>query len=379
MATRCRDRGRENIRIGVRLVVNPDRRGEVRIDRVDPDSPDSRAGLQVGDMIRAIDGDPARDIPDLIARIRSGGACVSRTFSVVRAGTPKEIVVVPEVRPPMKEPAKAMFDVVPASCRVEFVKAAKAVLRWSGLWLAVISMAVVCLIGRRHLLSPGSLVVWTVGALLASVFASPATLFGVCTALKGWPRGGLILWLLAQHVTLLIGGLVAMRRMHRAGLLNVRLEPSITPRRAFALSLLYMVAVNVRINILSAAYDAFAPAAVPRFAPEATASLAAGLAAPAQIVLTSVVVVIGPMAEEILFRGVILPRLTVWMGAVCAVLFTSAIFAMIHNPVGWRTAVIFAEALGLGWARLRTGGLAAPVAIHMVINAVATLFELRHT
>src|SRR5437763_14372270 len=93
-----------------------------------------------------------------------------------------------------------------------------------------------------------------------------------------------------------------------------------------------------------------------------------------QILLTLRVVVVAPMAEEVLMRGAILPRLASWMGA-WAIVATSAIFAVLHEgfgfAIGVRAASIFLVALVLGWARLRTGSLTAPIMMHVLYNALA--------
>ncbi len=83
------------------------------------------------------------------------------------------------------------------------------------------------------------------------------------------------------------------------------------------------------------------------------------------------------MQEEVLFRGMILPRLTPWLGSTWAIVATSVIFAVLHErfggePLGIRPAGVFVLALALGWARLRTGGLNAPIALHILTNALVS-------
>jgi membrane protease YdiL (CAAX protease family) len=66
------------------------------------------------------------------------------------------------------------------------------------------------------------------------------------------------------------------------------------------------------------------------------------------------------------------------MGAAGAVVASSVVFAALHEgfggePFGVRAAGVFVHALVLGWARFRTGGLAAPITLHVTINTLSLL------
>jgi membrane protease YdiL (CAAX protease family) len=60
-----------------------------------------------------------------------------------------------------------------------------------------------------------------------------------------------------------------------------------------------------------------------------------------------------------------------------ATVLTSGLFAVLHLQYGFGVHVVFLYGLMLSWARLRTGGLSAPIVMHMVINALATLSAMR--
>lgn len=91
------------------------------------------------------------------------------------------------------------------------------------------------------------------------------------------------------------------------------------------------------------------------------------------------VVMVAPMTEELLFRGLVLQamqeRLRFWP----ANLLTSALFMLAHYPI-WllagqhpmalllNSAFVFAASLLFGYAYRRTGSLWAPMLIHAVIN-----------
>ncbi|MEL7479929.1 MAG: type II CAAX endopeptidase family protein [Pseudomonadota bacterium] len=88
------------------------------------------------------------------------------------------------------------------------------------------------------------------------------------------------------------------------------------------------------------------------------------------------VVVVAPLVEEIGFRGIAIgcligrgidPRL--------AVLITTAGFTALHvqySPLG--LASVFLSGLVLGWLRIASGSMSAPIVAHMSANAVSVWF-----
>ena len=83
-------------------------------------------------------------------------------------------------------------------------------------------------------------------------------------------------------------------------------------------------------------------------------------------------VVIAPVTEELLFRGVILRGLLATMKPGRAILLSSALFMAIHlNP--WQFPVAFFGGLIFGWIYLRTRSLALCLSSHALVNASAIL------
>ncbi|HUD72148.1 MAG TPA: CPBP family intramembrane glutamic endopeptidase, partial [Dongiaceae bacterium] len=78
----------------------------------------------------------------------------------------------------------------------------------------------------------------------------------------------------------------------------------------------------------------------------------------------------GPIAEELAFRGIALWRLrTMRLGTAGAVVVTSLLWTALHFQ--YEPAVlaqIFLDGLVLGAARVRTGSLGAPIAMHVTGN-----------
>jgi len=99
---------------------------------------------------------------------------------------------------------------------------------------------------------------------------------------------------------------------------------------------------------------------------------------PDRIKLAIVTILLAPVAEEILFRGILFtgvrqlgfPRLAFWG--------TGLVFAFVHfNAVSFFPLFVFA--LVLAWIYTRTGNLCAPIAAHSMFNALnfAMLFLIK--
>ena len=82
----------------------------------------------------------------------------------------------------------------------------------------------------------------------------------------------------------------------------------------------------------------------------------------------AVAVFLGPLAEEVVFRGYLYGVAERSFGSRRALLLTSGLFGLIH---GLDFAIPLAL-LGLlfGWLRQRSGGLSAPVLVHATYNAI---------
>jgi hypothetical protein len=89
-----------------------------------------------------------------------------------------------------------------------------------------------------------------------------------------------------------------------------------------------------------------------------------------------VLVVAAPIAEEMLFRGLLYRGLEAKVGAIATIMITSILFGMVHYlGFGWPRAVA-TGCLGLlfGIIRWRTGNTTAAIATHATINfAAATM------
>jgi membrane protease YdiL (CAAX protease family) len=88
-----------------------------------------------------------------------------------------------------------------------------------------------------------------------------------------------------------------------------------------------------------------------------------------QILIVFLAVVIAPLVEEMLFRGLIQTTLRSYFGRPwLAVMITSALFASVHaNATHW--PALFALAMGLGYSYEKSGSLFRPIFMHALFNA----------
>jgi hypothetical protein len=103
-------------------------------------------------------------------------------------------------------------------------------------------------------------------------------------------------------------------------------------------------------------------------------NLITGRAALAVVMLFAVV--LGPIYEELFFRGFLYPLLAKSMGPAAGIVLSAAPFALLHGAEyewAWQQITIVGIAgLALGFARYKTGSTAASTALHACFNL--TLF-----
>ncbi len=80
-------------------------------------------------------------------------------------------------------------------------------------------------------------------------------------------------------------------------------------------------------------------------------------------------ILLAPLFEETVFRGVLLPVAARELGGPWGVVVSAAVFAVAHLSLGELPA-LFVLGLGLGWLRLSSGRLGASVLMHALWNAM---------
>ncbi|HTS51195.1 MAG TPA: type II CAAX endopeptidase family protein [Bryobacteraceae bacterium] len=83
-------------------------------------------------------------------------------------------------------------------------------------------------------------------------------------------------------------------------------------------------------------------------------------------------IVIGPLCEELAFRGFLMPLLVRSFGAFIGIVGTGALFGLLHAPEyswSWRhVLLITAAGSAFGWVRYKTGSTAASTTMHAAYN-----------
>jgi membrane protease YdiL (CAAX protease family) len=84
------------------------------------------------------------------------------------------------------------------------------------------------------------------------------------------------------------------------------------------------------------------------------------------------VCLLGPLVEELLFRGILFSWFKDRVSAGLTIILTAAGWSLLHYDYPWWViAIIFVDGLILGIARWRTKSVFAPAIMHMIYNLYA--------
>ena len=94
-----------------------------------------------------------------------------------------------------------------------------------------------------------------------------------------------------------------------------------------------------------------------------------------KVSFTLAVAAVAPVTEELIFRGFLISGLRpTRLGASGAVLVSSLAWALIHGQYDfYGMATIFALGVLLGTARMKTGSVVVPIALHSFSNIISTI------
>ena len=126
--------------------------------------------------------------------------------------------------------------------------------------------------------------------------------------------------------------------------------------------LLFALFVSTAISLLP----------IPESLLESYLQSAEGIVSGSLIIILISIVIIAPIVEEIVFRGLILSRLNKVMNTTVALIISSLIFAILHGHILW---VTYAFVLGVlfGIIAIKTGSTLPTIIFHMSFN-LAGLF-----
>jgi membrane protease YdiL (CAAX protease family) len=88
-------------------------------------------------------------------------------------------------------------------------------------------------------------------------------------------------------------------------------------------------------------------------------------------------VILAPVAEELIFRGLLFNRLRTNLGLIGAILISAGPFAVLHVQYGWKQmAMIFLDGVILGLAYYFSGSLGLAILMHGIGNLYAVYQRL---
>lgn len=352
-------------RIGVMLASEHDERG-LEVTRVLDGTPASRAGLRPGDRIVAIDGERTADAPAMRAQL---GDAHEATLTVRRGEEELAIAIRASDEPlsvqraaytdtPEWKGARSLGRLAPYAVFLALV---------IGLWI----------FGRLRKRSQAIVWIPLVVILFSSSVIGSIALRAACTVTK-----------LADHADLLgfIGGEIAMIVLALAFFRLVRRRidadafvktPPLPTFQAYPLGLFYLVTFTTRVLFL----------AVPLLWLSNELGLGGTSGMLEEIVgagahdrvgaalVGTLAVVLAPVAEELLFRGVVLPHLARSLSPWTAIVVSSVLFGMLHVDHGVLLIGPLSIGIVLGWARWRTGSIGVPILLHTTMNGTAMLLS----
>ena len=94
------------------------------------------------------------------------------------------------------------------------------------------------------------------------------------------------------------------------------------------------------------------------------------------MVLILFVVVLAPLVEETLFRGLLYTALAEKLPPAATILISGAVFGLVHLEVPALMPMLVILGWILGWLRYKSGSIVPPLILHMVNNALAVLFTM---
>ncbi|RPH38815.1 MAG: CPBP family intramembrane metalloprotease, partial [Planctomycetota bacterium] len=156
--------------------------------------------------------------------------------------------------------------------------------------------------------------------------------------------------------------------------------PRLHPVRAALLGVFYLITGFPRVTILLFTADQILLGGATSAETQALEVLATSpLGVLGTCLFVFVVVFLGPLAEEKLFRGFLVPRLAAQWGSGPAMAISALIFGLFHPHYGLFMPIVMLYGYIFAWARLRTGGIGVPFVLHVMVNGLVSIILLTRT
>ena len=352
-------------RLGVVLATEHGEHG-LEVQEVVPGTPAERAGLRAGDTIVAVDDTPIRDAVSLHAGLHEGHAA---TVTLERQGHEERVEI---------QPSTGLRNAPRTECREpQPWQGAITLTHFAPYGVFLVFAIALWVVGRRRSVSQA--IVWLplVAILIASGgFAAAGQALG-CLVIGPGARAD-VAGLLASELVMVLLGLLFLR------LVRSRIEPERFVRSpplptltAYPLGLFYLVTFTARIMFLAVPLvwlsQHFGIGGTSGMLEELVGAGAEdGLDA---ALVGTLAVVLAPIAEELLFRGIVLPHLARALSPWAAIAASAVLFGMLHVDHGVLLVGPLTIGIVLGWARWRTGSIGVPILLHTTVNGVAMLIS----
>ncbi|MGA9522297.1 MAG: CPBP family glutamic-type intramembrane protease [Myxococcaceae bacterium] len=337
------------------------------VREVIPGGPASRAGVEPGDVVKEADGSPLSTLAELHQEVQDSES-VELVFE--RDGELRTVRLHP-VDQASLSPApgdRGLFTPTAAGECSPFEEERRFP------WAVIVAGVVVVtlhLLGRRR--GGDATLLWAGALLLVVGLITEGVSLGTCVLVGGSSPGVMLVGVAAQTVVLLLGGWILYRRF-RPELRAPDAFPVRPLATAVALGAWYLLTGAFRVGGLALIVSLLVGADPYAVAEAPLQSLATKDLGPLGIVLFVVpVVLLAPLSEELLFRGILLPWLSRWMPAWGAIAVSGVLFGALHFHYGLFLVITVFYGLVLGWARVSSRSLRAPILLHMLINGVGAV------
>ena len=356
-----------------------------RVMQVMPGSPAQAAHLEHADVIVRIDDHAITSRDEAMTQIGGAvrplptGPYATLRLHVVRGAEELDVEAAPST-----DPFGAPLD--PQACRdaEPSMEAVRSALVSRALWIgfaAILSvLAILVMWARRKGVAVGASLS-VLGPFMGVLFLSPMVAAGLVTLLCPLLYGvDVRLETLDLFVTEIVLAGFALMLLFAQRKLGAHVDDEVAKRSFFvtlAQSIGYVFLWMPRALVLTAPFAAAMAGSELENAPIAEVLLGARRTLLDGALMFASAAILAPVAEEALFRGVLMPHLSRVTTPFRAVFATAFLFGILHIG-GHGPLFVGPMFLGavLGWSRLRSRGLYAPIALHMMLNGSATLMVL---
>jgi membrane protease YdiL (CAAX protease family) len=339
----------------------------VRVQGVVESSPAAVAGLRAGDVVASVAGREVNSADELRKVIGEQEAGVPIELMAKRGDALSVVTVTPIRSTQMPRPKSKLFEPAVGEHACFAGATAPTLLPWLYRLLILGAVALVGVLAGRHRAGPG---VWWTGASIVSAEAGAyAALGGTCLILGGPTAAGAVFSLWGSSLGLATTSLAARAFFVKQPSQEV---PTPTPwTSTVGLGFWYAATGSIRLAVLLAALIDLmhAQSATANPLSSFTQGLG-GVEGPGLLLVALPVIFFGPVGEEVAFRGLLQPALGRWLPTAGAVGLSSVLFGFMHWYYGPLVPVAVFFGVILGWARVVSGGVRAPIVLHMLINAV---------